>query len=47
MNPKTKQKMDAQYVEEASTYLDRLQRGGIEDATQYEMNLIEAYLRGL
>lgn len=47
MNPKTKQTMDQQYVDEASTYLDRLQRGGIEDATQYEMNLIEAYLRGL
>ena len=47
MNPKTKQKMDAQYVEEASTYIDRLRRGGIEDATRYEMNLIEAYLRGL
>lgn len=47
MNPKTKQTMDRQYVDEASTYLERLQRGGIEDATRYEMNLIEAYLRGL
>jgi hypothetical protein len=47
MNPKTKQTMDRQYVDEASTYLERLQRGGLEDATRYEMNLIEAYLRGL
>ena len=47
MNPKTKQTMDRQYVDEASTYLERLQRGGIEDAKRYEMNLIEAYLRGL
>lgn len=47
MNPKTKQFNDQQYVDEASTYIDRLRRGGIEDATRYEMNLIEAYLRGL
>lgn len=47
MNPKTKQFNDQQYVDEASTYIDRLQRGGLEDATRYEMNLIEAYLRGL
>jgi hypothetical protein len=47
MNPKTKQFNDQQYVDEASTYIDRLKRGGLEDATRYEMNLIEAYLRGL
>jgi len=47
MNPKTMQAGDQQYVDEASTYIDRFNRGGIEDATRYEMNLIEAYLRGL
>ena len=47
MNPKTMQAGDQQYVDEASTYIDRFNRGGIEDAKRYEMNLIEAYLRGL
>jgi hypothetical protein len=47
MNPKTMQAGDQQYVDEASTYIDRFNRGGIEDAKKYEMNLIEAYLRGL
>jgi hypothetical protein len=47
MNPKTMQTGDQQYVDEASTYIDRFQRGGLEDATRYEMGLLEAYLRGL
>ena len=47
MNPKTKQTADQQYVDEASTYIDRLKSGGVGDATRYEMSLLETYLRGL
>ena len=47
MNPKTSQLIDDQYVEEASTYMDLARTQGRERAQEYEMGLIEQYLRGL
>ena len=46
MNPKTSQLADQQYVDEASTYGEVLQRQGKEGADRYEMGLIDAFIRG-
>ena len=46
MNPNTSQRLDQQYVDEASTYGDVLNRGGKAEADRYERGLLDAYLRG-
>ena len=47
MNPKTSQLQDQQYVDEASRYMELARTQGQPRAQEYEMSLIDAYLRGL
>ena len=46
MNPKTSQLIDDQYVDEASKYMELARTQGQPRAQEYEMSLIESYLRG-
>jgi len=46
MNPKTSQLIDDQYVDEASRYMELARTQGQPRAEEYEMSLIDAYLRG-
>ena len=46
MNPKTSQLHDQQYVDEASKYMELARTQGQPRAQEYEMSLIESYLRG-
>ena len=46
MNPKTKQFIDQQYVDEAETYLETKRRFGQEMADMYNLGLIESFIRG-
>ena len=46
-NPRLNQNIDQQFVDEASTYFDKLKNEGADRAEAYTFDLLESYLRGL
>jgi len=46
MNPRLRQTVDQQFVDEASTYLDLLKTAGKSEADLYTRSLLDAFIRG-